>query len=146
MIKLPRMDFVPLVRVGPFVFGEPASSAEALGFVLMEDECAVDVQAYGDVTDPCDSVRVYVEDGTITGIALYDSLFYANVNLIGASLVEAVAAMGGRPSSSDTAILSDGEQTIYYWDDHWLTLWFKAGRVVTAQCNEEVEEEEGSIN
>ena len=135
-----EMEFVPLVGVGPFLFGEPARNLHHFDMEVIESLSSDEELVYGSLNSSLDGVRVYVEGGKIVGLGLYESLVFKGVNLIGLSYAEAEAVLDGPPTNCETYELDDGEQTVFDWDPLCLILWFKDERVVTAQCHEWIED------
>lgn len=134
-----RWNWVPLISVGPFKFGEPADPViEKLNLQKLEKPYEeFDSDSY-EVSDG--SVRLYTdEDGRIDGVGCFENIYYQDEDLFGLTLDEIRLRLGKEDQIGETILFdfkdNEYEKVPVEFEKWSLQLWFREGVVESAMVN-----------
>lgn len=146
MKKIKQMNWIPLKKIGPFIFETQIDDyIKKYQLTLIPEErdetVKWDVYKVSDI-----DMRIYTEEGMITSVALYDNCFYKGHNLIGMSFhdVMEVLSLPIPSAPSDIIEVDEEDEFIYELDSLEAQIWVRRKKVVTVYCGPLIIEEEDS--
>ncbi len=137
-------DWIPLQRVGVFLFGAEIDSFRnecKLEPVQEEYSDSVGWEVYGIFGE---DVRIFVENEVVVQLACYESIKYDGVELIGLSIDSLIDVLGFEPTGKDSVEIEGETQVVYEFDDLEAQFWTSRGRVTTVFCGPPEEASKGS--
>jgi len=131
-----KMDWVPVERIGPFRFENSIEEyLDKYHLVKVPEEFDEDVGWHVYSTDAEGDFRIYVEEGSIVGIACYSDCWLNGVNLIGKTISEVVTLIGFTPCVDKNTIEIDEEQeSIFEFEQVDAQVWVRQGKIVAVIC------------
>lgn len=127
----------PCKSVGGVAFGcdENMLSHYDLSNLPDEEDARFKWKVYADHDD---SIRVYCENGKVTSIAVYQSLFFQGVNLIGSNFNKVESIFRKNVFVFDDKLeMSDGVQTVWRCDELGAMFWLNdKSVVVSCSCDD----------
>ncbi|GBC62887.1 hypothetical protein DENIS_3871 [Desulfonema ishimotonii] len=135
-------DWIPLERVGPFVFGDLIEKY-CDKFKLKQIPEEYNEKVGWQVWRKDSRFSVFSERERIVAVSCSTSCNYRNIDLIGISVKDVISILDTIPDSVEMIHLVEGPQKVYDFDDLELQLWAKNDVVETAICSGPFGEETG---
>ena len=134
LIEIPSaLDWIPLLRVGPFLFSEPIPAGIQSQLEERPDRPGdgITLKIRG---RPDDFIEVYLEEGLVFSVECRVTMTYNNSEIIGVNEDTLTKILGFKPSESEEMELSDCVQKLLCWDSLSLIATLEQGKVISACC------------